>query len=78
MATVKKLTNGNFAKFGQLYFYTGGGKAAPPIEAPPHALKKLALVIGYFEFNKKVVNLKFEEFENLIFNEAIKQEEILS
>ena len=71
MATVKQLTNGNFAKFGQLYFYTGGGKAAPPIEAPPHTLKKLAVVIGYFEFNKKVVSLTFEEFEILIFNEEI-------
>lgn len=77
MATVKQLTAGNFSKFGGNYFYTGGGKAAPPIEAPPHALKKLALVIGYFEFNKKVINLKIEEFEALIFNDNIKQEEIL-
>ena len=76
MATVKQLTAGQFTKFGKCYFYTtGGGKVAPPIEAPPHSLKKLAVVIGYFEFNKKVVSLTFEEFETLIFNEEIKKEE---
>lgn len=68
MATVKQLTAGQFTKFGKCYFYTGGGKVAPPFEAPPHTLKKLAVVIGYFEFNKKVVSLTFEEFETLIFN----------
>ena len=75
MATVKQLTAGQFTKFGKCYFYTGGGKVAPPFEAPPHTLKKLAVVIGYFEFNKKVVSLTFEEFETLIFNEEIKKEE---